>query len=539
VSIRFIEDKKEIYILLLLTLFSMSLYFGCTIGSKASKAAVSEKEEFVLDEEGGVEMKDVEPLEDLTMALPEGEEGMSPDRSLTPPGMEEIPSLSYEEDVLKERVVIDVENTPLHDVIQTLVRGRGFNLILPEKLRGTVSAKFEDITLQDAFDQLLTSFGYTWHLEGNFLKIVKGEPIWIYKPKYIPINRFNEEVTLGGRGQQGRINSDLSQLLKELEMIKGPQGRFLINEWAGTITGIDLDPTKIPLLEEYLRVVDVKRKMIMMEASVVKVELSDSFSTGIDWDMALNELNDITLLKTGRRLSLEGWSDLNTKGFIGDGNIVLSVANDHVGAILKAMADQGKVSIMASSRTLTVDGRSAYLRVEQEVAFTEETVNYPGGGQSAFVTEKVQTKRPSLEFGVMPRVTDDGYINLNVFMNAEEVYAHSAGEGKTVVPLLSRREMNTNARAQNGQTVVIGGLIQETVTEKVKKVPLLGDIPLLGGLFRHTSQSKKTGEIVMFITPHIVDDAKLKQFADEGRLSIKEMQEADIKGHKPLFKDYY
>ncbi|MBU1627645.1 hypothetical protein KKB18_09785, partial [bacterium] len=347
-------------------------------------------------------------------------------------------------------------------------------------------------------------------------------------------------VTLGGRGQQGRINSDLTGLLKELELMKGPQGRFMINEWAGTICGIGLDPTVIPYIEEYLRIVDVKRRMVLMEASVIKVELLDSFSAGIDWDMAMDALSlkdEMGFMSGGRRISAEGWSGSYIKGFTVAGNGALIIANDHIKGVLQAFASQGKVSIMASSRALTVDGRSAFMRTEQEESFLEDTVTYPGGGQTAFVTSQVQTKRPNLEFSVMPRVTDDGYINLNIYMNAEEVYAYSSGKEK--VPLLSRREMTTNARSLNGQTVVIGGLIQEAVTEQVKKVPLLGDIPLLGVLFRKTEQTKKKSEIVMFITPHIVDDAKLQQFTDEDRISIKELQESNIKGQTPLYKNRY
>ncbi|MBU1626346.1 hypothetical protein KKB18_03175, partial [bacterium] len=130
---------------------------------------MSENKEFTLEESKGVEMKDVEPLEDLTTPLyeREAEPFMKPEASTF--GLVDIPSPSSDEDVLKERVMVDVENTPLHDVIQTLIRGRGFNLILPEKLMGIVSAEFEDITLQDAFDQLLLTYGYTWRLEGKFL----------------------------------------------------------------------------------------------------------------------------------------------------------------------------------------------------------------------------------------------------------------------------------------------------------------------------------------------------------------------------------
>lgn len=535
--LQFVKDKREKYILFIIAFFTLALFFGCSSSSKTVKMEKEKGKSFSVDDSGGVEMRDTEPLEDLTTPLSENLGELDFDDVMDTSGLGEIPSLANEEDVLKERVIINVENTTLHDVIQSMIRGRGFNLILPEKLMGIVSAQFEDITLQDAFDQLLTAYGYTWHLDGNFLRIMKGEPIWIYKPKYIPISKTNEEISLGGRGQQGRIDSDLTSLMKELEIMKGPQGRFLINEWAGTITGIGLNPQVIPYLEEYLRVVDVKRKMVMLEATVIKVELEDGYKTGIDWGMIMDGESlgsEMAFMKGGRNLSASGWSDTFIKGFTAAGNGAMILANDHIKVVIQAFANQGKVNIMASSKALTVDGRSAFMRVEQEVAYLQSEVSYPGGGQSAFVTEKVQTKRPNLEFSVMPRVTDEGYINLNIFLNAEEVYSNLGGDNP--VPLLSRREMNTNARAQNGQTVVIGGLIQETMNEQIKKVPFLGDIPLIGGMFRHTSQEKRKSEIVMFLTPHLVDDAKLNQFVDEDRLSIKGLQESDLKGHRPLFK---
>ena len=185
--LQFFEDKRALYILCLLAFFSITIFFGCTTSKKTSKAQMSEEEKFTIEESGGVEIRDVEPLEDLTMPLSEGTEEFDFERTEDSIGLGEIPSLSYEDDILTERVVVKVENTPLHDVIQSLVRGRGFNLILPEKLIGIVSADFEDISLQDAFDQFLTAYGYTWRLDGIFLRIIKGEPIWIYNPKYIPI----------------------------------------------------------------------------------------------------------------------------------------------------------------------------------------------------------------------------------------------------------------------------------------------------------------------------------------------------------------
>jgi type II secretory pathway component GspD/PulD (secretin) len=536
VRLQFIKNKNQRYFILVLAFFIMAFYIGCASSTKESKSykktEVKQKEEVKVDESKGVEVQDVEPMEDLTTSQTEEIVTQKNETSKEMTDLDEIPAVSYEEDILQERVVIDVENTPLHDVIQTLVKGRGFNLILPEKLMGIVSADFEDITLQEAFDQLLTTYGYTWRLDGNFLKIMKGEPIWIWKVKFLPISQMNEEISLGGRGQQGRINSDVGKVLQELEIIKGPQGRLFVNEWVGTITGIGLDPSVIPYLEEYLRFVDVKRKQVLIEATIVKVQLEDQYSAGIDWDMAMSG-KDYVPWDNGRFLSLKGWSDLVAKGFITRGQAAIGVSNDHIQAVLNAFAKQGKVNVLSSPKALTVDGRSAYMRVEQEVAYTEDTVSYPGGGQSAFVTTSTQTKRPNLEFSVIPRVSDDGYIMLNVFMNAEEVYATST---EKAVPLISRREMNTIARAQNGQTIVVGGLIQETVSEEVKKVPFFGDIPLIGGLFRNTNQAKVKTELVIFVTPHLLDDAKLNQFTEDDRISIKDMQETNVKGQSPLFK---
>ena len=137
-------------------------------------------------------------------------------------------------------------------------------------------------------------------------------------------------------------------------------------------------------------IVDVKRKQVMLEVSIISVELNDDYQMGIDWDVAQST---IFSWAQGRFIPVEGWSDAAIKTNVTEGTFLGGISNDHVQVMIKAFAEQGKINVLSSPKILTMDGRSAFITSEDESVFFESTVNYPGGGQSAFVTEKTLSKK--------------------------------------------------------------------------------------------------------------------------------------------------
>ncbi|MBO7380480.1 MAG: pilus assembly protein PilQ, partial [Neisseriaceae bacterium] len=169
-----------------------------------------------------------------------------------------------------------------------------------------------------------------------------------------------------------------------------------------------------------------------------------------------------------------------------------NTVHGQLGLELQAMQDQGKGKLISSPRVLTQDRKEASLQAGQEVPYETAT----SSGATA-----IQWKDATTGIKVTPQITPDGNVIMTVKISKNSVTSYyNAG-----VPILNKKEVETSAMVENGGTMVIGGLYEENNTNDASKVPLLGDIPLLGHLFRHSTKTKDRRELLIFITPRIVD----------------------------------
>ena len=320
----------------------------------------------------------------------------------------------------------------------------------------------------------------------------------------------------GGAGTTGIGSAGLgsgldtfAEIEKGITMLLSPDGRLNLDRKAGLLQITDY-PDTLGKIANYLEVVETRiLRQVHIQAKVIEVEMNEQFSAGIDWSLVLRSAaNSVTLTQ---RLAPTTSQSAFTMGV----NI-----KDFKG-LLNAFASQGRVNVMASPRVMAMNNEPAVMRVgTQDVFFVTTSQVDSSTGQILQTTVTPQAINEGITLSVVAQISDDGIIHLSISPTITERTGMATSRLGDQVPIVSVRETDTVVRVLQGETIVIAGLMQERTTGEKTKVPVLGDVPLIGGLFRRDDRSKKKVDLVILLTPTIVTpgDAAAMSAADQQRL---------------------
>jgi len=243
-----------------------------------------------------------------------------------------------------------------------------------------------------------------------------------------------------------------------------------------------------------LRALDIPVRQVLIEITVADITLDDSMQLGVEW-----VIDGINVAGTA--------SSFSTLGGLGTaaGGLTYQLVDNAGGvkALVTALATSGKAKILSSPTLLAMDGESAHMQVGTQISVvTGEVSNSQSvGANDTGVVRSFTYIDTGVILDISPTITDHGSIRMKLRQEVSEPGALIGDQ-----PPIFKREVDTVMVANSGQTVLIGGLITHNESESVNKVPYLGDIPYLGALFRFTSVSDRSTELVILITPHIVKD---------------------------------
>lgn len=258
---------------------------------------------------------------------------------------------------------------------------------------------------------------------------------------------------------------------------------------------------------EILRKVDVKQPQVVIEARVIDVAEGSLQSLGLSWS-ALQSGSVDTLDRSGGRLPLPSGGttvpnqqgiQVNRDGSLGiDFNIVKKPIDFSV--TLNALAEDRRNRLLANPRVATLDGRSATIFIGDEVNYVKLIQQTPQGANVQ--TDSVQA---GIILSVLPRIHEDGSITLQVKPEVSVITGFLQVPGGGSLPQLARRSAETTIRLNNGETLVIGGLIRESDIKTIQKVPLLGDLPFFGYFFRKSSRTRDRSEVIITLTVRLIE----------------------------------
>ena len=280
------------------------------------------------------------------------------------------------------------------------------------------------------------------------------------------------------------------------------------------------------ILKSIIDAIDIQLSQVVIETAIVSIAFKDSYETGIDWAQRVMLQGSGENGPKAAGASAGGGGSgtpipalgLNSSDAIraaggGAGGVTgwFSVFDWNLDLIVTAVKNDTKARLMSRPRITTMDNKEAVIEATDRIYWKGNTTYY---SNSDYTSENIQNEDIGIKLTVTPRINKTGFITLTI---AQEIQTN---EGYTEIngsqyPQLTTRKMGADVQVLSGETVVLGGLAQNAVTKSATKVPLLGDIPLLGWLFRHEKDEKVRNEIIVFLTPRVIDTPA--QMEDDAR----------------------
>jgi len=270
-------------------------------------------------------------------------------------------------------------------------------------------------------------------------------------------------------------------------------------------------------LREVIEELDIEPLQVLVDATIVEVTLSDQLEYGLQW-LFKNDVGDFE----GRGAFQTG-SDI-VESFPGFNYSVVDSAND-IRAVLQALATDERLEVLSSPSLMVLDNRTAELRVGDQVPI-RTTQSQSTVDEDSPIISNISFRDTGVLLSVTPRVNSGGLVTMEIFQEVSEVSSRSS-VSDVVAPTISTRDITSTVAVQSGETIVLGGLIRETNRDGTTGVPVLKDLPVIGGLFRTTSQSSERTELIVLLTPTVASDSDdAREITEEFRRRLQGLDES-------------
>jgi MSHA biogenesis protein MshL len=443
------------------------------------------------------------------------------------------------------------QDLELKTALALFARANGLNVIPDSDVTGKVTLDIRDLPLPDAMEALLTASDCAWSQKGKLIR-VRATETKQFRIDYLRMARKGSGSSSatsssgggasggsggssgggggggggasgggggasgGGSGGPGGSAISLSQenpvdfwseLRLELAHLLTERGKesLAINMTAGQIQVTDR-PAALLRVADYLNgLKDTVHRQVSLEARLYDVTLNDQFQLGVDWEHAI---------KThGGKLAMIGSPGIAAAsgGFnLKENTITMLFQNDNTKVLLQALQEQGEVRVISKPSIRTLNNQTALIKVGTETPFFSKMSTYvPGttaGSSTPIEQDLVTTITVGTILAITPQIADDDWITLDISPVLTSLVGTEVSPSKTTTaPILDIKQASSLIRVRSGNTVVMGGLIQEENAKTRRKIPVVGDIPLLGHLFRGKFDASKRRELVIFITPKLVE----------------------------------
>lgn len=432
-----------------------------------------------------------------------------------PASVEHVPGMS------RTPLTIDLRSADIHNVLRLFASEGGVNIITSDKVEGKVTMKLKDVPLEKAFLIILQSLNLGFEARENVIRVTKQSEL-----------RKQLEARAKARAQARRrrplevfmipINyADASGMTDQVGRLLGPRGNVTTDDRTNTLIVKGL-PENLKAVRQLVNSLDTEVPQVLIEARIV--ETNDTFQRqfGIQWggDYSFSQTNGnptglvfpnvlgIAGGATGQGAATGGTAQspnfaVNMPAPAGSGTggaIGLTMGSiggsANLNLRLSAMESRGSAKIISAPKVLTLDNQEA--TISQGTSIPISVVS-AAGAETVFVDA-------TLELTVTPHVTPEGTIRLNIEANKNEPDFQNTGANGD--PTIIRKEAATNLLIDDGDTTVIGGIYTRNGGSNLSAVPLLHKIPVIGQLFKTSRTSEQRTELLIFITPKIVNRAE-------------------------------
>ncbi|MDO8749341.1 MAG: secretin N-terminal domain-containing protein [Candidatus Omnitrophota bacterium] len=453
----------------------------------------------------------------------------------------------------QDKISLDLKGMDIVDVIKMISQRSGYNIIIGKNVSGKVTMFLKDVDIWEAFEIILSANNLAYKIQGGIIYIMTDKDYeLIYGDKFKDEKRLLSMTLKFAKAQEvsktitqikssaGKVIVDeatntividdtagklkqIEALIEELdkpvitrvfdlkyaqadkisakflESVTKGIGLIKIDERTNKIAITDY-PDRIAELGRIIEAFDEKPLQVRIDAQIIEISPEkDEFKMGVDWDVWLSKnLRMVNPLSLGNsnKLSL----GMATAG------ISLGEKYDYKG-VLDLLRTIGKTKILSSPSIMAINNQEAKILVGTKEAYITSSTSQSGSGTSE-TAQTVNFVDVGVKLYVTPTISRDGFVTMKIKPEVSSAkITDLTSEGKiTQVPIVTTSEAETTVTVKDGMTIVIAGLKKDKKENEIKKIPLLGDIPILGAVFRSVSASINKTELVVFLTPHIVRD---------------------------------
>ena len=448
-----------------------------------------------------------------------------------------------EEDItpVQTKVVsVSARNTPLRDVLYTIAETASLNLVMERGVNPDlpITMTLNNMSVENVLNIIFDSVDYFYLIKDNIL-IVKSMGTRIFElgqPNVIQDYQIDVGGDIlggssAGEGQTTSVKGGITAksasdkvsfqfwdaIENSLKTLLPPspaageaaaKAGFTINRMTGTIM-VTASKKDMERVENFINNLQkVLNRQVLIEARIIEVQLSEGLKYGIDWSFISNWSGSGLV-----NISTTKFSDVTAAAAQ---SFQIGIAGSEFTTILKALQEQGNVSTLSNPRVNIMNGQTAVLsagRNKSYISRVETTTTSESGSSEVTYTIQTNSILSGIMFGLVPYINEDGKITLTItpiVSNLVSLESQSIGSGNNAVqiklPTVDLREMSTTVKISDGQMVVIGGLIDKKEQLTEKKVPLLGNIPFLGNLFKSVDKSLTNTELVIMLIPKIINN---------------------------------
>lgn len=470
----------------------------------------------------------------------------------------------------EKRLEVSATEVEAKDFFQAIVRGSRYNVIIHPEVTGQISLSLNNVTLSEALTVVEDVYGYEIIRRGNVVKVfppgIRTETIAL---NYLFLKRFGSSSTTinsggvsendpnsgnsgnnnssnnnsgGNNSQNGNSGSNNqnsginlyteneSNFWKELKeslvaFVGTGEGRsVIVSPQAGLVTVRAL-PQEITAVKRFITATESHlHRQVIIEAKIMEVTLSDDFQQGIKWNKVLDQVGsaEIVYSTTG---NVVGNVISNTIGGVNSMAFTKQTSSSDFSGVIELLQTQGNVQVLSSPRITATNNQKAVIKVGEDEYFVTEVSSTTTTGTSTTTTPEVELTPffSGIALDVTPQIGKDGSVILHVHpsvtLTEEQNKTIQIGSEQLILPLAqsSVRESDTIIRANSGEVVVIGGLIETYNIDMESKTPILGDIPYLGELFKNKSQKSQKRELVIMLKPVVVGQDTWKNQLQDAR----------------------
>lgn len=405
-----------------------------------------------------------------------------------------------------KKLSLNFQDIPVRNVLQLIADYNDFNLVVSDSVTGNLTLHLEEVSWQKVLDIILQVKGLDKRVEGSIVLVAPKAELDARKQQMLEKARLQEQL--------GKLSSDIIQVkfakaADIADLIDGgefsmlsPRGSLSVDGRTNALLIRDLEQN-VDVIRSIVESLDIPVKQVQIEARIVTVHEGNLDELGVRWGFsntngstsigASVEDNVFDVVPIDDMLNVNlGATSANASTIAFQ---VAKLGSDMLLDLeLSALQRESKAEVISSPRLITTNKKPAYIEQGSEIPYLES---------SSSGATSVSFKKAVLSLKVTPQITPDNRLILDLSVTQDrpgDVVKTGTGEAVAI----NTQRIGTQVLVENGETVVLGGIFQHSVTDAVDKVPFFGDLPLLGALFRRSYQQMGKSELLIFVTPRVV-----------------------------------